>query len=236
MTSRRNGDQSSSKGKSSPIFSKKERASLPKILGVDLTDTASILDIDKLQNINADHGIDDGKNETTKRRVSTSPCMIPSASKSLRLNLHETRSLPCEDIKHFHIARPIQTLEVAFSSTDYIPLTKKTGMRDIIEKKMTMINDDVMLSEYKNLIARSVKVIENHGLLHGGESIGQADWIILGEKDVEFQSASKWHYDDLFPEELCRRTRASSRVRSSQIQSLVKDLAGDDVLSFMPMT
>ena len=95
-----------------------------------------------------------------------------------------------------------------------------------------MINDDDMLSEYKNLIARSVKVIDNHGLVHRGESSGQVDWIILGEKDVEFQSASEWNYDDLFPEELCRRTRASSRVRKSLIQSLVKDLVGDDVNKF----
>ena len=187
-----------------------------------------------LQNINDDYSINDVKIETTKGRVSTSPCMVTSASKSQRLNLHESNSLPWEDIKHFGITRAIQTLEVAFSSTDYIPPIKKTGMRDIIEKKMNMINDDVLLSEYNDLIARSVKVIENHGLVHGGENIRHVDWRILGEneKDVEFQSDSKWNYDDLFPEEVCRRTRASSRVRNSLIQSLVKDLAGDDVFKF----
>merc|ERR1712013_421668 len=74
---------------------------------------------------------------------------------------------------------------------------------------------------------------KNHGLVHRGENMGQVDWITLGDKDVELQGSSKWNYGDLVPEEVCRRTRACSRLRNNGLmQSPAKEFAVDDVYEF----
>ena len=207
------------------------------LLGADVTDAVSSMDIDD------DSDIDEKIKAMERDEGRDSPCMVPPVSKRRRFKLIGSNtsssfgSLVREEGKLLDNTRSMQTLEVAFASTDLLPPIQKEEMYEIFERKMNYDKTDV-IRLFTNKTMRSMRILRDHGLAHRGETMGQVTWIPLGVENVEFPGATEWNNNDLFPEGVGRRTRAAyTRARRSLClsnigtESAAKDFA-DDVYEF----